>query len=84
MLNLRQDVSVAVVEDGMVLLDGRSGRYYQVNDSGALVLGVLIEGGGEEEAADALTERYGVARGQALADIDKIVRRLCSTGLMTS
>ncbi|MEU3355341.1 lasso peptide biosynthesis PqqD family chaperone [Streptomyces sp. NPDC037389] len=75
---------MAVVEDGMVLLDGRSGRYYQVNDSGALVLGVLIEGGGEEEAADALTERYGVSRSRALADIDKIVRQLRSTGLMTS
>ncbi|GAA3084469.1 hypothetical protein GCM10020000_83530 [Streptomyces olivoverticillatus] len=84
MLNLRQDVSVVTVEDGMVLLDEHTGRYFQVNDSGAVVLGVLVEGGGEEEAVDALTERYGVPRDRALADVGKIVHQLRTTGLVTS
>ncbi|AZQ69863.1 MULTISPECIES: lasso peptide biosynthesis PqqD family chaperone [Streptomyces] len=83
MPSLRQDISAATVEDGMVLLDERSGRYYQLNGSGALVLRILIEGGGEKEAADALTEHYDVPRDRALADIGRIVRRLCGAGLMT-
>ncbi len=83
MLSLRQDISIVAVEDGMVLLDERSGRYYQVNGSGAVVLGVLLEGGGEDEAADALTERYDVCRERALADAAEIIRRLRTTGLVT-
>ncbi|MEU5052065.1 lasso peptide biosynthesis PqqD family chaperone [Streptomyces sp. NPDC021096] len=84
MLSLRQDISVVAVDDGMVLLDERTGRYYQVNGSGAVVLGVLLEGGGEDEAADALTERYDVLRERALADAAEIIRRLRTTGLVTA
>lgn len=75
---------MVAVEDGMVLLDERTGRYFQVNDSGAVVLGVLVEGGSEEEAVDALTERYGVLRDRALADVGKIVHQLRTAGLVTS
>ncbi|PHQ51186.1 hypothetical protein BLA24_15630 [Streptomyces cinnamoneus] len=83
MPHLRQDVSAVEVEDGMVLLDERTGRYYQVNGSGAVVLGALLGGGGEEEAADALTERYDVDRERALADVGRIVGQLRATGLVT-
>ncbi|MEU8584764.1 lasso peptide biosynthesis PqqD family chaperone [Streptomyces abikoensis] len=82
MPSLRQDISVVAVEDGMVLLDERSGRYYHLNGSGALVLRILIEGGGEKEAADALTEHYDVPRDRVSADIGRIVRRLYGAGLM--
>ncbi|MCC3768558.1 lasso peptide biosynthesis PqqD family chaperone [Streptomyces sp. UNOC14_S4] len=82
MPNLRADVSTVPVVDGLVLLDERTGRYYQLNDSGAVVLGVLIDGGGEAEAADALTERYDVTREQALIDAAEVIHTLHTAGLI--
>jgi hypothetical protein len=84
MTKLRADVSAVSVEDGMVLLDERTGRYYQVNGSGAVVLTILIGGGGRQEAADALVERYDVDRDRALGDAGTIIDRLSATGLVTS
>jgi hypothetical protein len=83
MSTLRAEVSTVAVEDGMVLLDERTGRYYQVNGSGALVLSTLIEGGGRQEAADALVARYAVEPDRALSDAGTIIDRLRATGLVT-
>ncbi|MGW0515728.1 lasso peptide biosynthesis PqqD family chaperone [Crossiella sp. NPDC003009] len=82
MPSLRQDVSTVEVEDGMVLLDERTGRYYQLNNSGALVLTVLMEGGGEQDAAEALTQCYEVPPERARQDAGAVLAQLCATGLV--
>jgi hypothetical protein len=49
-VRLRADVSAIDADDGLVLLDERSGKYYQLNSSGAIVLRALLDDG----SADAL------------------------------
>ncbi|MGH8887721.1 MAG: PqqD family peptide modification chaperone [Egibacteraceae bacterium] len=45
----------------MVLLDERSGRYRQLNTSGALVLRVLLDGATPQKAAKTLATRCPVS-----------------------
>ncbi len=43
-LTLKPDVTATDTEDGLVLLDQRSGRYWQLNRSGATTLRLLLDG----------------------------------------
>jgi hypothetical protein len=58
-LKLRAGVFDADTEYGIVLLDGDSGEYYDLNGTGALVLRTLLGGASAGQAAQALTEEYG-------------------------
>jgi Coenzyme PQQ synthesis protein D (PqqD) len=81
-LRFRADVSTADTEYGTVLLDERSGRYWQLNPTGALVVRTLLEGGTFEQAAEALTERFQVEQRQALQDVSALVESMHAAGLM--
>jgi Coenzyme PQQ synthesis protein D (PqqD) len=83
-LRLRKGVSVTETEDGAVLLDQRSGRYFQLNASGLLVLSTLLAGGTAEQAADAVVARYPVEGGRALADVRALVESLRAARLVVS
>jgi hypothetical protein len=54
-LKLRQGVFDAETEYGIVLLDGDSGEYFDLNPTGALVLRTLLGGATAGEAARTLT-----------------------------
>ncbi|MGC0420162.1 lasso peptide biosynthesis PqqD family chaperone [Embleya sp. AB8] len=58
-VRLRKHVSITDTEDGAVLLDERSGEYWQLNHSASIVLRVLLAGADEREAARALVEAGG-------------------------
>ncbi|GAB3487276.1 lasso peptide biosynthesis PqqD family chaperone [Amycolatopsis cihanbeyliensis] len=81
---LRQDVSLADTEYGTVLLDERSGRYWQLNPSGVLVVNTLLAGDDTEQAVTALTEEYQVDAAKARADVRTLVDGLRSAGLVSS
>jgi hypothetical protein len=83
-LRLRKGVSVTETEDGAVLLDQRSGRYWQLNPSGSLVLSTLLAGGTAEQAADAVVARYPVDAGRALADVRSLMDTLRAARLVRS
>jgi Coenzyme PQQ synthesis protein D (PqqD) len=82
-LQLRADVSLTDTDDGMVLLDERSGRYWQLNSSGALVLRRLLDGATPEEVTKTLTTRYPVSQEQAGSDVAALVASLRAAGLVS-
>ncbi|MFE0023970.1 lasso peptide biosynthesis PqqD family chaperone [Amycolatopsis sp. NPDC059021] len=82
-LTLRAEVSVVDTDYGSVLLDERAGRYFQLNPTGKLVVGALLEGRSAEQAAEALAREYRVSREQAGRDVTALVAGLRSAGLVT-
>jgi hypothetical protein len=83
-LRFRADVSVTDTEYGTVLLDERSGRYWQLNPTGAFVIDALLKGRTTEQAVAALTEEYRVAEPQARQDVMVLLDGLRSAGLVAS
>ncbi|WP_158880514.1 lasso peptide biosynthesis PqqD family chaperone [Amycolatopsis anabasis] len=82
-LRFRADVSIADTEYGTVLLDERSGRYWQLNPTGVLVVRALMDGKSADEAVVALTEEYQVGQTRARQDVTALLHRLCSAGLVS-
>lgn len=83
-LRLRAGVSLTETDDGMVLLDERSGQYWQLNSSGALTLQRLLEGATPEDAAKTLAARYPISQEQAGGDVTALVESLRAAQLVSS
>ncbi|MGH8932798.1 MAG: lasso peptide biosynthesis PqqD family chaperone [Egibacteraceae bacterium] len=83
MLRLRQHVSTTDTDGGLVLLDERAGRYWQLNWTGTLVLRHLLEGASPQDAAETLANRYAVTAEQAATDVDALLEHLRTVGLVT-
>ncbi|MGE5829335.1 MAG: lasso peptide biosynthesis PqqD family chaperone [Micromonosporaceae bacterium] len=79
---LQDRVLVTETEDGAVLLNERSGQYWQLNSSGWLILQTLLRGGSPDMAADALVARYPVEPEQARADVEALLATLRRARLM--
>ncbi|MGH3897349.1 MAG: lasso peptide biosynthesis PqqD family chaperone [Pseudonocardiaceae bacterium] len=75
-LRLRPDVSVTSTAAGIVLLDERSGRYWQLNRSGSVTLRTLLEGGTPSQAAQQLSNSYRITSERAAADIGALLDAL--------
>lgn len=59
-LRLRADIATTDTDDGLVLLDERTGRYWQLNPTGAYVLHALLEGHPRDRIAGELATRYHI------------------------
>ncbi|MGV9559321.1 lasso peptide biosynthesis PqqD family chaperone [Streptomyces sp. NPDC003401] len=70
--------------DGTVLLDERTGRYWQLNNTGALVLQGLLAGREPAAIAADLAGRYGIDTGQAERDVSAVTGRLRGSKLVIS
>lgn len=81
-LLLRPDIATVDTDDGMVLLNQRSGRYWQLNNTGAHLLRQLLQGLATEEAAADLATRYHVALPLARDDVATLVTRLRAAELV--
>ena len=81
-LKLRDGVSSADTEYGIMLLDEDSGRYWKLNPSAARVLRTLLDGGTPDQAARELTERYQVDAETAGRDVQELLDGLGSAGLL--
>lgn len=82
--SLASHVTSTETDTGMVLLDGRTGRYWQLNDTGALVLRCLLAGGTVASAASALRTRFSGAPEAATADVEKLVDALRAAKMVAS
>ena len=80
---LRDRVSTADTEYGIVLLDEDNGEYWNLNPTGALVVRVLLDGGDAADAARLLTEQYGVDDRTARSDVEDLLDGLHASGLIT-
>jgi hypothetical protein len=69
-------VTVTETEDGMVLLDERRGRYWQLNGTAATVVRLLREGSGVDEVIALLSERHPAAAARVAGDVHALIRSL--------
>ncbi|MFC5246688.1 lasso peptide biosynthesis PqqD family chaperone [Streptomyces nigrescens] len=86
-LELPGHVSVPHTDDGGVLLDESTGEYWEINQSGAAVLRMLLEGASEQEAAQALIAdlRPGeISPEGAVADIRELLAQLRAAELVVT
>ncbi|MFF7764668.1 lasso peptide biosynthesis PqqD family chaperone [Streptomyces griseorubiginosus] len=81
-LTLARDVTLTPVDTGAVLLDGRRGRYYQLNHSGAGVLRRLLDGDAPDAAAAGLCAAAPVSDAQARQDVQALIDALSAARLV--
>jgi len=81
-LKLRDGVSSADTDYGIMLLDEDSGQYWNLNPTAARALRTLLDGGAPEQAARELTERYKVDAATAGRDVRELLDGLGSAGLV--
>ncbi|MFF5481893.1 lasso peptide biosynthesis PqqD family chaperone [Streptomyces sp. NPDC012935] len=81
-LRLHPDVTMAVTDDGAVLLHQRTGRYWQLNNTGVLVLRGLLDGDSPEQTADALVDRHRADLADARRDVSALVDGLRAAQLL--
>ncbi|RLL69806.1 lasso peptide biosynthesis PqqD family chaperone [Streptomyces sp. Z26] len=79
---LDPEVTTTEVEDGVVLLDQRTGRYWQLNRSGAATLRLLLDGDSPERAARALAGRHPDAVDRARGDVRALLDSLLKARLV--
>jgi hypothetical protein len=82
-MQLRPDVTLTPTGNGAVVLDERSGRYFQLNRTGLHILQSLLDGHDTAEIAADLTTRYPVTTDQARTDIHNLQHSLQTAGLVT-
>ncbi|MGP3966827.1 lasso peptide biosynthesis PqqD family chaperone [Streptomyces sp. 6N223] len=83
-LRFRDNVVTAETEYGAVLLDQRSGDYWELNPTGALVVRTLMRGGEESDAVAALVEEFDVSTPRATQDVSDLLAHLRSSGLVVA
>ncbi|MGH3694309.1 MAG: lasso peptide biosynthesis PqqD family chaperone [Pseudonocardiaceae bacterium] len=81
---LRPDIATTDTDDGLVLLDERTGHYWQLNATGAHVLHALLAGQHPEQIAHEVAIRYRIELQQAQHDITALTDHLQAVKLVTS
>lgn len=81
-LRLGPDVVTCDTDGGLVLLDSRRGRYWQLNATGAAILRGLLSGAAVERIAAELSRKQPVAADRAAEDIGALVEQLTRARLV--
>ncbi len=81
-LSLARDVTLTSVDTGAVLLDGRRGRYWQLNQSGSAILRRLLDGETPAATAASLSAAAPVSEAQARQDVQALVESLSAANLV--
>ncbi|MGP9022946.1 lasso peptide biosynthesis PqqD family chaperone [Streptomyces sp. BR1] len=80
-LRFGPDVSTAHTDYGTVLLDERSGQYWELNPTATLIIETLLAGKDEAAATDALVVEFDIDRERAQRDVSELVAELRASGL---
>jgi hypothetical protein len=80
---LRPDVSMAETDYGLVLLDGRNGEYWQLNDTAAQIVQRLLDGHSPDEVVRFLVSEYEVTSADAERDVAELVAGMLESGMVT-
>jgi hypothetical protein len=84
MYTLDKDVTLTYTEQDAVLLNQRTGRYWLVNDTGAIVLRHLLDGDTIDDAMTTLRHRYADCDPALLEqECRDLLENLVQKGLMT-
>lgn len=81
-LTLARDVTLTPVDTGAVLLDGRRGRYWQLNRSGSTILHRLLDGESPDTAAASISASAPVSEDQVRQDVLALVDALSKANLL--
>jgi len=71
------------LDGDVVILDITSGRYFSINDVGALVWERLADDTDRDTLVEAVTETFDVDSATATADIDALLDQLTEAGLIS-
>ncbi len=82
-MSLARGVWSTRVEDGLTLLDERCGVIYHLNQTGAVALAALLDGG-TEAAVAALCARYATAAQTAHHDVTQLLDTLLARRLVVA
>ena len=82
LVKVPDDVLSRELDGEAVLLDLRSGKYFGLNGTGALVWQLLKDGLEREEIAQRLTDEYEVDIDRARADVDTFIKSLTERALI--
>lgn len=77
-----EDVLTAHLPGEAVLLHLGTKRYYRLNETGAAIWRELEAKAGREHIVSALCERFDVARADAEASVEALLRTLAAQGLL--
>jgi len=84
-ITLRDGISTATLDDGMVLLDERTGRYWQLNGTGTLIMAALVGGASTAQTGQQLRRQHPhLSVDQADQDVAALLASLRAAGLVTS
>jgi hypothetical protein len=70
------------VDDEVVILDVPSGKYFGLNDVGALIWNLLDGDHDHDAILDAITSEYDIDRTTAADDLDGLLADLTEAGLV--
>lgn len=81
-MRMKADVSLCETDNSAVILNERTGRYWQLNETGAGILRSLLHGATGPEIASRLSEVRPVCREQAVTDIHALLENLAAADLI--
>lgn len=81
-MKLRKGIAVTTTEYGGVLLDEKDGSYWQLNDTGVIVVGTLASGHTPEIAVERILADFDVERAEAEADVAELTRQLVEARIL--
>lgn len=84
MSRLRENVTACPIDDGMILLDERTGRYWQLNAAGAAIVGALLSGATPEQVTDRLVATRPVSPQRAADDVTALIAQLTHAKLVST
>ncbi|MBW4718368.1 lasso peptide biosynthesis PqqD family chaperone [Saccharothrix obliqua] len=82
-VQLCDTVTLTETEDGAVLLDRRSGEYWQLNGTGSLIVTSLLRGDTPADVADAVARAYRIDADRATTDVTALITDLTNAHLLT-
>jgi hypothetical protein len=81
-VRLHPDVVTTDTDDGTVLLNGRTGRYWQLNPTGAHVLRQLLDGHSPDRITADLAGRHRLDTQRAEQDVTAVIEQLRTAKLV--
>ncbi|MBB6488869.1 lasso peptide biosynthesis PqqD family chaperone [Rhizobium lusitanum] len=75
-MKLAKHITFRLTDVGGILLDGKSGKYWELNPSGALSLSLLLDGEPSDKVCRRICSEYDVHAEEAGSDLQKLERHL--------
>ena len=82
MTRFPESVSVCTVDDELVLLDSRSGKYFGLNAVGRRVYELLAENNSRSQIVEALLAEFDVEEAVLSKDVSAFIADLSARGLV--